>query len=326
MANTSLAKDSVRPFEPPDALRCALAARRSLSPNLAHTVAGLRGAEPFAVALTALAARGFSPRSRRRAWIWTRDHRIRAVCSARPRSGVKSWEIELLRADSIDEWAIVEMLERVSAACAEGGAERVFLRTRADCDVPQIARAAGFFPKLRETLYAAAVPKDAPPRGLLDAGARLRRRYPADDYALFRLYSAATPVSVRQLAGMTLEQWAASQERAPGRAVERVLETEDGAIAGWFAVRRGFGSGGGDLGALIHPDYAALADDLLDAALRPLAGVRRAIALAPEYAPRVGAALERRGFVPEAEFATLIKSAARTVARLAAAPARSAGG
>ena len=309
----------MRPFEPPDALRCAVERRRGMSANLALTLSELRGAEPFAAAMLALAARGFSPRSRKRAWTWTRDHRIRAVCSARPRSGVKSWEVAHLYADSVDEWAIVEMLERTAAACAEGGAERVFLRTNADGDVPSIARAAGFFSRLRETLYAGAVPKDAAPRGLLNAGARLRKRLPSDDYALFRLYSAATPVSVRQLAGMTLEQWSASQERSPGRKDERVLEMEDGALAGYVGTRRGFGSG--SLETLVHPDYAALTDDLLDAALSALAGVRRVAALAPEHLPRVGDALERKGFAPKAELATLIKSAALTVGRLEAASA-----
>ena len=295
-----------------------------MSANLAPTLSELRGAEPLGAALLAAALRGFSPRSRRRAWTWTEEGRIRAVCAARPRSAPKSWEVSMLRADSVDEWAIVEMLERVSAACAEGGAERVFLRTESEGDVPPIARAAGFFPAFRETLYAGAVPEDAGARrGLLDAQARLRKRLPSDDYGLFRLYSAAAPVSTRQLAGMTLEQWAASQERAPGRADERVLESE-GAIVGWTAARRGFGSGGLDM--LIRPDCAALADGMAEAALGALAGVRRAIALTPDYAPGVGEALERRGFVPEAEFAVLIKSAARTVARLAAAPARSAGG
>ena len=327
---TSLSSDTgdrVRPFEPPDALRCAVAARRGMSGNLALTLAELRGAEPFAAAMLALAARGFSPRSRELAWTWTRAHRIRAVCSARPRFGPKSWEIERLYADSVDEWAIVETLERVSAACAARGAERVFLRTDADGDVPHIARAAGFFSRLRETLYASGeIPKDAATGGLLTAGARLRKRLPSDDYALFRLYSAAAPVSVRQLAGMTLDQWTASRERAAGRADERVLEMTDGggALAGYVATRRWFGTGVIEM--LIHPDYAALTDEMADAALRSLAGVRRAIALAPEHAPRVGDALERRGFAPKAELATLIKSAARPVGQLAAAPARFPGG
>ena len=273
--------------------------------------------------MLALALRSLSPRSRQRAWTWADGARIRAVCAARPRSGHQSWEIERLQADSIDEWAIVEMLERTAAACAEGGAERVFLRTDADGDVPPIAQAAGFFPRFRETLYAGAVPKDAAPRGLLDAGARLRRRRPSDDYALFRLYSAAAPVAARQFAGMTLEQWSASRERAPGRAEERVLEI-DGAAVGWIGTRRGFG--GGNLDIMVHPDRAALTDGMVEAALRSLVGVRRVVALAPEHAPRMGEALERRGFVPEAQLATLIKSAARTVGQLSVAPARFPGG
>ena len=313
----------MRPFEPTDALGCALAARRGLSPNLAHTLASLLGADSFGASTLALALRSLSPRTRRRAWTWADGARIRAVCAARPRSGAQSWEVERLQADSIDEWAIVETLERTAAACAEGGAERVFLRADADGDLPPIAQAAGFFPRFRETLYAAAIPKDAPPRGLLDAGARLRRRLPSDDYALFRLYSAATPVRTRQLAGMTLEQWSSSRERAPGRADERVLEI-DGETVGWIATRRGFG--GGILEIMVHPDRAALTDGIAEAALRSLRGVRRVMALAPDHAPRVGAALERLGFAPEAEFATLIKSAARTVAQLSAAPARLPGG
>ena len=277
--------------------------------NLAYTLASLCRPSAFGVSLLGLSRASVSPRSKNSAWVWSEGSRIHAICSARPRSGAKSWELAHLYAAPTSEPSIVALLERASAASASGGAERVFLRVEADGGVAETARLAGFFPCFRETLYAGSV-SDRAERGLLHADARLRMRRDEDDHDIFRLYNAAAPLRVRQLAAMTFDQWASSRERLPGSCEERVFEV-DGSVMGWLATSRG--AGVATLALLLAPSYASLTQDMLDAGLRALDSADRVVALVQDYAPALSAALERRGFRAEGEFAMLVRSTARAV-------------
>lgn len=196
----------------------------------------------------------------------------------------------------------------------------MFLRLVDGSPAITVARRAGFFPSHRETLYRGSPRASEYGRGLLDANSRLRPRAPQDDYALFRLYNATTPVSVRQLSGMTLDQWAASRERAPGRLRELVFDVEADLIgsvrtstprlaAAAFAVE-------------LHPDYIALTPDIVDYAVRQLSRSIGVICVVPEYAPHLTRPLEDRGFEAQTQLVVLVKSMARRVAERAPAQAR----
>ena len=215
---------------------------------------------------------------------------------------------------------MVALLEGAAAGAAAAGAERVFLRLADGCAAIALARRAGFFPCYGETLYRAAPVPSESSRGLFDADSRLRVRAPSDDYALFRLYNAAAPVSVRQMYGMTLEQWAASRERAPGRLRERVFDdaAELKGVVRTSAPRLGAAI----LDVELHPDYIALAPDFADCGLRELSGARSAMCVVPEYAPHMARALEARGFSAEARFAVLVKTMARRAAAVSKAALR----
>ena len=154
---------------------------------------------------------------------------------------------------------------------------------------------------------------------MFDADARLRPRAPSDDLALFRLYNAATPVAVRQLCGMTLDQWTASRERAPGRLTERVFDADADlkGIVRTAAPRLGAAI----LDVELHPDYIALTPDLVDYAARRLSRARAIISIVPEYAPHLSRALEAHGFEAQADFIVLVKSMARRVGERAPAQA-----
>ena len=202
----------------------------------------------------------------------------------------------------------MDLLEQVGVASAYGGAERVFLRVEADSDITTAARRAGFFPCCRETLYRRQSPASVSRRGLFDTDSHSTKRGPEHDHTLFRLYNETTPLKVRQLAGMTLDQWKDSRERPIGRRRERVVEV-DGAVRGWLATS--VKSGVGQVEMTLHPDYASLVPDIVDFALRSLVKARSVVSVVPEHTPLLGGALEERGFMPEAEFAVLVKSTAR---------------
>ncbi len=306
----------MRTLEPLDIVRC-LAVGMSGYPNLAITPTAICKPQPFLTFLTGAWRSRFQPHSSEGALVSLDTGSPQAVAVCRPRSGMKSWEVSHLYAAPNSGDALIALLEQAAALSARGGAERVFLRVQADSDITTAARRAGFFPCCRETLYRRQSPVSESRRGLFDTDAHSTKRGPEHDHALFRLYNQTTPLKVRQLAGMTLDQWNDSRERPIGRRRERVVEV-DGAVRNWLATS--LKSGVGQVELTLHPDYASLVPDIVDFALRSLVKAKSIIAVVPEHTPLLGGALEERGFSPEAEFAVLVKSTTRMARQPVAAP------
>ena len=297
----------MRKFGPLDFVRC-LAVGMNRFPNLAITSAGIRKPQSFYTLLSGVSRRRFQPRYRVGALTCVEMGSLQAVAAFRPRSGMRSWEISHLYATLDSGDALIALLEQAAVVSAYGGAERVFLRVEAGGDTIPTARRAGFFPCYLETLYRGRPLVSGSRRGLFDTDAHSMKRGAEHDHALFRLYNETTPVKVRQLVGMTLDQWKDSRERSIGRRIERVVEV-DGNVRSWLttSVR----SGVGRIDVVLHPGYSALAPDVVDFALRSLGNANSAVALVPDYVPLLGSYLEERGFRPEGEFAVLVKSTAR---------------
>ncbi len=299
----------IRPLDPLDLLRSAVFGQRGMR-NRAFTLGGLLSRRSIGPPLLGLSRRHLSPRAKEHAWVWRRGNRVMGVASVRPRASHRSWEVPALHIGAAAEPAVSELLEQVAASAAAEGAERVFLRLRDDHEVIRAARVGGFFPCISETLYQRLSSTTANGKGaLLDGESRMRPMEPSDEYGLFRLYNAATPVPVRSLVAMTFEQWQASREQCPGRHEQRVLERED-AIRGSFDTT--ISSSVGGLSATVHPDEDALLPDIVDQGLRSLSTTRAVLCLVPEYQVSLGRVLEDRGFEPIDQFVTLIKSSTKT--------------
>ena len=300
-----------------DAVRCAVTGERAMR-SLAITASGLYQPYSFRMSLIGLSKRLLSLQARHTTWVWSDGHHVHGLASVRPRSGTQSWELSHLYTDSLSATPVARLLESVSAAAARSGGQRVFLRLDADSPLVSIARLAGFFPSHSETLYRGTTEGHESGHGLFDANARLRRRRPEDDFGLFRLYNAITPVKVRQLVGMTFDQWSASHERNPGRPYERVFDVDD-EVKGWLSTAARFGTG--SIAVKLRPDYRALTPDVVAAGLRSLSGSRTVLAMVEEYCSDLGSALVTHGFQPQGTFMVLVKSMAQRVR--AEAPARS---
>ena len=300
---------NVRPLQPLDVVRCAAMGRGEMT-NLALALSELARSQSFRFSILRLSRRHVWPRSDDSVWVWADGRRPLGIASVRPRSADTSWELSHLFADPDHEASIQDLLEAATRASASVGAERVFLRLPAESDTVPVARRAGFFPGFRETLFRGRPDPSQIGHGLFDIDSRLRTRRAEDDHDLFRIYNAATPVRVRQLVGMTLDQWRSSRERLTGRREERVFEI-DGSVRGLLETALRFGAGILDLS--IHPDYAALTPDVVDAGLRSLSRAKIIFAMAPEHAPEMARALEDRGFRPAGDFATLVNSTAQMV-------------
>ena len=291
----------VRPLGALDWARCAVVGPRGMT-DLAVTLTGLCRPRSFRMSLVGLRARN--------AWALVEHGRVRGLASIRQRSGPRSWELSHLYVGSEPGQAVVRLLERAAAGAGAYGGERVFLRVEADSPIVPTARLAGYFPSHLETVYRGTAGRRDSIHSLFDADSHLWKRLPEHDHALFRLYNAATPVKVRQLVGMTFDQWASSHERGPGKPRESALRVE-GDVQGWLRTSARFGTG--NLSVRLHPDYDALTPEVVEAGLRRLKETRTVFAVVEEYAPRFATALEGLGFEAQGECVVLVKSVAQRV-------------
>lgn len=251
---------------------------------------------------------------RRRPFVWVADDggRVVGVAEGQPMAGPRAWSLRRLWADPEAHWPVAELLEQVSAAAGGHGARRVFLRLASDSSLVKAAVNAGYVAAREETLYTHQGPAQ---RSAPTAEGIVRRRQPADDLALFRLFCSTTPVTVRSAMGMTLEEWRDANELDPQRAEAWVNVSPDGSVTGaaerWQAGTSGCAS-------------IQAKDEALPVLLRrvlPSQPKRCLHILAAGYQEHLRSELETSGFAPVREYVVLVKSVAAPVREVGFVPA-----
>ena len=251
----------------------------------------------------------FSFATGKHAWVSIRGATIRGLISARPRAKRSAWEVEVLINADEDKSVALSLLDRMAGGVAKLGAERVFLRLRAESPLLPVARQAGFFPYSSETLYR------VQGLALLDAPSiPLRPRTKSDTLGIFQLYARAVPANIRAIEGATLREWQAALEPWAGRPADLFLE-EDGIIAAWLRLLPGHCGRFSLLTMLGHHDREVL----LQAALARLAGSRFLLCLVPAHDPVLAQSLERLGFGPVGEYVALARRLVKPIGETAPA-------
>ena len=215
--------------------------------------------------------------------------RIQSCC------GPSAWEIDRLLLVPGEDCSL-DLLERLGAAGSEIGAGRIFLRLRSDSVVATAARQAGFSQYLDEALYRHGGERRAGPSARpID----IRPKTVIDDYKVFRLYSSVVPLQVRNVEGMTFEEWRHSRDR--GEARELVLE-DQGEVTAWLRIRHDGQAGQFDM--LTDPGSSDI-DALVDYAVSALSRKNPLYCLVPDFQQQQRHVLEERGFSQVAEFSCL---------------------
>ena len=280
--------------------------------NRAYTLDRLaRGAKPRTSLIEAIR---LGPPWRQKsltAFAWSRDGQSAGIAAARPRSGPQSWEISHLLLASDDDIECADLLDGLCWDAVRKGGERVIVRLQEGDPITDVARRCGFVPSAREALYVGRH-GTRPSRAALP----VRAKRAEDDYNLFRLYTASTPVETRAALGMTFSQWSSGRERSHGRSRELVLD-RNGQLKGWVNTVRRFGVG--QLAMMAHPEEEVNLSGLLDHGLSYLSGT--VYCLVPEYQTLLGRLLEQRGYRADSDYVTLVRSMA---ARLKKAEGRQA--
>lgn len=266
--------------------------------------------------------------------------RLTGLVSARTRAGHRAWEIDglYLPAENLTDRTCshhdngfptgdatmhhgldeavtdsLALLEELVQSAGERSAERLFVRLALNCPAISLARRSGFVTCFNDALLegtgkgignGSAFQSKEP-----NSGDLMRPRLPADSYGLFQLYCASTPVRVRQMLGLTFDQWldardAGCSRLAVSRHQEWVAEHKD-RITGWVKIT---GRGGtSEAEVMAHPDHPGLLFELMDFALAHSPRLRW---LVPDYQGPVSDRLAARGFRQIAEFTMLVKMVA----------------
>lgn len=241
-------------------------------------------------------------------WVSVRGPTIRGLVSARPRAKRSAWEVDCLINADDDAGVCLSLLERMAGDIGQAGAERVFLRLSAESPLLDIVRSGGFFAYSRERLFRRDDPVNEEELGPLPQVA-LRPRSQADLWALFQLYCGVVPANVRNIEGLTLREWLASQERWGGRLRDLVWE-EDGAIAAWL--RLSVDGNEGRFRILAVSGRRGTGNVIVQAALAHLLGKAPLLCLVPVYADELAPALRRLGFALAGEYVLLAKRLLKT--------------
>ncbi len=206
----------------------------------------------------------------------------------------------------------LELLRVLMEEVGRRRAQRVFLRLPSGSPVVSMARAAGFFPYLEETVL------EGWGRGT-EAGAAippasLREKTNQEDHALFQLVTAAAPQSVRVAVGLTFNQWIDTYDCGRRGRTEWVAGG-DGRITGWLSLTRRRLVTRAE--AVAHPCNPDLWEVLVDSALARKGLLRW---LVPEYQERLASLLLSREFHEVARYTMLIKALAVPVVDRRMAP------
>jgi hypothetical protein len=240
-------------------------------------------------------------RSKRHSLVYAHRGSILGLACLRRCSGPSVWEIEHLLLAPGHEECCIDLLERSGLTIDEIAVERLFLRIDSDCHLVDMARQAGFSHYLTESLYCW---EGAYQSELLEESPGLRSGSSADEYNLFRLYSATVPVGVRSVEGMTFQEWRQGRDRTICR--ESVLENA-GEISAWLRTRTEGVAGQFDVVTTLG---ATDLGQLVNSSISLLKGKHPIYCLVPEFQQHLREILEEQGFRQVAEYSCFSKQLA----------------
>jgi len=287
----------IRPLQPLDLVRYALLAHRGTG-NRAFTLDNLGRGIPDRVSATTLPTLSLSLMTRPvQAVASTADKQVVAIGAARPRSGPRTWEVShlLVGQGNRDRAGLLPVLAQ---QIARQGGERLFIRLQSDDPLVDDVLANGFLPCYREMLYRTRKQDRA-------IGPAPRKHTDPDEFAVYQLYTASTPMETRLSTGVTFDQWAMARERSGGRGREYVVDGDSG-LKGWLKTVRRLRSSTATL--MVREDDESTARGLIDFAMASLPRFADVLWLVSEHQSDIHRVFHRRGVDVDSEYVTLVKS------------------
>ncbi len=181
--------------------------------------------------------------AKRAHWVLFDQGAIQGLIAVRTRFGADIWDVERLQLapDAEYEGTLGKLLDHMLTHAAEEGIQRVFLRIREGSDSLATARRMGFQPYTWEQVHVR--PAGAGVEAV-QSGVEIRPRRPVHHQPIFQLYTSSVPAPVRQVEGLTLQEWrwtdgwqvsAIPWSRDVARRQDFVAAGQEG-VVGWLQV------------------------------------------------------------------------------------------
>ncbi len=299
-----------RPFNPLD-FPSLLFLQARAHPNEAYSREALATAPSSFVPTGSIVGDWVLQRQSGRARVCSHRGVLGGIVYARRRRRNASWDIGWLQVARGREGEVADLLGCMSAALAESGADKVFLRLPETSSVQPSVLDAGFIPYVNEDLYLR--PRGAHLTGGWEpAGGALFDAGPTASWDMYRFYQRVVPAKTRETEGLTLKQRHDGLDLPRGwrQRSAHVLE-RDGVVVGWSSVlAKGRSS---VLDILVDPSNWELGQTMVGAAVDSVGETSSICCIVPEYQQPLGGALHALGFNKIGEFTSYARPLAARV-------------
>ncbi|MDP2719719.1 MAG: hypothetical protein U1D67_02935 [Dehalococcoidia bacterium] len=236
-------------------------------------------------------------------WVWIEKNTVEGIISIRQRRGKSAWEVNMLLLSPDNERAGLYLLDSLGLVSSKLNIPRLFLRLPLDSPIMEFARKTGFHHYAQERLYGYTGTKAGGWLADSAGGLNIQRQHAKSDFTMFQVYSRAIPASVREMEGLTLDEWTASRERVRGQRVH--LCEKEGTVVAWFSCAAT------SKYALLE-EVDALQDErhiewIVSSGFSCLPRRERTFFLVFNFQDRLCAFLENNGFNPLTEFSVLAR-------------------
>jgi hypothetical protein len=257
-------------------------------------------------------------KGKRHTWISEENGHIDGLVSVKGSVPPIAWHVDYLQIEKGN--VCIDLLDAASAAAAERGVRKLFLRLDHTCPLISEARRAGFASYTKEYLYH----YNGEPGRINSAAPQhctIRPRHRTEDSGLFELYKSAVPQQVRLAEGITLEEWQASMPQGPLLQQHKEFILHKGnSLIGWLRIDTSRRVGHFDL------VYSQVGSDILtwavNCAIARLASKQVKSCIVNEYQTQLKTLVESSKFEQAAEYASLVKEIAIKVREPSFVPMR----
>jgi hypothetical protein len=245
-------------------------------------------------------------KGKRHTWISEENGHIDGLVSVKGSVPPIAWQVDYLQVEK--ENVCIDLLDTASAAAAERGVRKLFLRLDYTCPLLSEARRAGFISYTKEYLYhykgeLGQITSAAPPPYTI------RPRHRTDENGLFDLYKSTVPQQVRLAEGITLEEWRSSMTQGPLLQQHKEFILQKGSsLTGWLRIDTSRRLGHFDL-IYSQVDHASLSW-AVNYAITRLASKQVKSCIVSEYQTQLKTLVESSEFEQAAEYVSLVKEIA----------------
>ena len=278
------------------------------APDLAHPLHRL-GASRRRVWVPRVAVSSWLPKRGRtvQPLLLAQGRELRGLVVLRGLRDMAAWEIDHLLVGTDPGHACAELLARADVSMVRARAERVFLRLSDGDEALAAANETGYRRYKADMLFGKSATSPTHRGFPVPPGVQAHWRRQEDEYPLFRLCTASSPVAVRAAEGPTFREWRETiAVRSQGlRKVRDTVFEAGGQLIAWLRTGTGH-SGQVIVETVIHPDHRSQLIDPIVSTVLAIARDRPLFISAPVEDELLASAFGDAGFQYHGTYFSLV--------------------